>query len=146
MPANRAASIARVEPHYLELVDYITSTPDTVISPATYLDWPRRDTGIDWIDGDATTPERAIGMRLSTLSVAATLPVRPHIPSPYRRTVWLATLLDAGGAFYRTGPGTASRRRTCSTPAPSGAAPAAMTASTWSGTGGHTTRSRRSVS
>jgi hypothetical protein len=105
MPANRAASIARVEPHYLELVDYITSNPDTVISPASYLDWPRRDTSIDWSLPDASTVERSVGIRLSSLSAVVTLPVRPHVPSMYRRTVWLATLLEAGGAFYRTGHG-----------------------------------------
>lgn len=106
MPANRAESLARVEPQYLDLVDFITAHPDQVISPASYLDWDRRDTDIDWVsDGKDTTVERAVGCRLSSLAVAHSLPLRPSIPSPYRRTVWIAALLDAGGAFYRTGHG-----------------------------------------
>lgn len=104
VPANRAAQLARVEPQYLDLVNYITAHPDEVISPHTYLAWPKRDTSIEWVSGSRDiTVERAIMSRLSTLSAVSSLPVRPSIPSPYRRSVWLAALLDVGGAFYHTG-------------------------------------------
>ena len=104
VPANRAAQLARVEPQYLDLVDYITAHPDEVLSPHTYLAWPKRDTSIEWVSGSRDiTVERAIMSRLSTLSAVSSLPVRPSIPSPYRRSVWLAALLDVGGAFYHTG-------------------------------------------
>lgn len=89
---------------YLDVVDFITQHPDEVISAYDYLDWPNRDTNIDWNAESRVASAHRVQDRLDQLAVAATVPARPRVATETRTALWLPVLAEAG-AYYRTGNG-----------------------------------------
>jgi hypothetical protein len=103
-PISRAESLDRSEAQYLDLVDFITAHPDTVFTADDYIRWERRAVGIEWYTTDSDPLVRRVQDRLDQLAVAATIPLRPKLRSPYRDKLWLGVLTQSG-ALYRTGHG-----------------------------------------
>ena len=92
----------RAESQYLDIVDFVTQRPDEGLNAHAYMAWEHRNQSVEWGSGTRSAIHAAQD-RFEHLALAVTLPQRPGAPSSLRTSVWLAAMVEAGGAFYRTG-------------------------------------------
>jgi len=90
------------EPMYHDLVEYLTTHPDTPTGSTDYFNWAGRDKSIDWGGADDESATAIANRYLAQLALASSLPVRPDAPSAHRKSGWLTKMAQVG-VLYRTG-------------------------------------------